>query len=760
MKWSEDEVDEEKQSSGFSSQERCLEFNGGASANIRNLHRDRPDVQRRVDKAFQILFQDSLEVKFSNEVILETLLTVLENCGDYEVQVSAMKILLGRDHVFCYKKWFAKAWFDGKPLTTQAFLALRQPFDEEDVLNFLNVYNREPVDFGFVFSIRCSLVSWNHASVPLLLKGSPYLHLNCGTKTLLVTGVTPPPECNKRNLFFFHGGEITKAIVFHQHLSYRSPLQGLSIYTSKGQLVVHPDPPATDENWQKIREFLMYISNVPLETSLGKEEPEAELDINGNVNAESNFKHLNVNFHDTSMNCKTENVTQPSFAHVSSSQDDYNSIPEKVETHEVAVQVICIESEEMGTATTPNGTLDTFDNPAAPVEGGTVDCLPSDLASPVSPLHHGSDISKGIVSLDMSRSSEHTTASPLSESPKVLKHSRKKPGRKHKTSRKPEVQDHPDEMGHPMSESECSRKEACRRFTRSLIKEIGADLQPGFNMYAQGKKRKSSICTAETSDVTGCTPMVAPSETCDHPCAADLEPANKVAKSEICPQEPVATAELKLEDAASEFLQEQQTNCFNEYVDEPAIRPHPHSMPTLMTPYATPQREMTDFVNNSELNKSEGVVQDRRVCGKDVQEQGEDQCSRSGAEDDTEEQKEQCRNDGGDKCTGLEQARRAKGPPPVIPLNSSKRLLNNGAGEHHQSCSVWKVEIEPCNMGFEGARVSPRAMDSSSDTSFNAADNLDSAVLLPTGDSDVTEAETFSFNLKDGRASDRSVHLV
>ncbi|KAJ1527983.1 hypothetical protein ONE63_007912 [Megalurothrips usitatus] len=562
MKWSEDEVDEEKQSSGFSSQERCLEFNGGASANIRNLHRDRPDVQRRVDKAFQILFQDSLEVKFSNEVILETLLTVLENCGDYEVQVSAMKILLGRDHVFCYKKWFAKAWFDGKPLTTQAFLALRQPFDEEDVLNFLNVYNREPVDFGFVFSIRCSLVSWNHASVPLLLKGSPYLHLNCGTKTLLVTGVTPPPECNKRNLFFFHGGEITKAIVFHQHLSYRSPLQGLSIYTSKGQLVVHPDPPATDENWQKIREFLMYISNVPLETSLGKEEPEAELDINGNVNAESNFKHLNVNFHDTSMNCKTENVTQPSFAHVSSSQDDYNSIPEKVETHEVAVQ------------------------------------------------------------------------------------------------------------------------------------------------------------------------------------------------------EPVATAELKLEDAASEFLQEQQTNCFNEYVDEPAIRPHPHSMPTLMTPYATPQREMTDFVNNSELNKSEGVVQDRRVCGKDVQEQGEDQCSRYGAEDDTEEQKEQCRNDGGDKCTGLEQARRAKGPPPVIPLNSSKRLLNNGAGEHHQSCSVWKVEIEPCNMGFEGARVSPRAMDSSSDTSFNAADNLDSAVLLPTGDSDVTEAETFSFNLKDGRASDRSVHLV
>lgn len=52
----------------------------------------------------------------------DALLTVLEYCGDINVQYGIVEILMLKEDVVDYKKWFAEVWFKSMPKTMLSFL--------------------------------------------------------------------------------------------------------------------------------------------------------------------------------------------------------------------------------------------------------------------------------------------------------------------------------------------------------------------------------------------------------------------------------------------------------------------------------------------------------------------------------------------------------------------------------------------------------------------------------------------------------------
>ncbi|KAE8744084.1 hypothetical protein FOCC_FOCC009291 [Frankliniella occidentalis] len=236
---------------------------------ILRLHEDRPDVIRKVKRAFQLLYERKPDSQTPKAVFLQSLLTILENCGDFAIQTGVVQLILAKEDVNEYKEWFAQQWFAGMPKTISDFIALVHRGEDQtisNISNFIMTFNMErPLEY--VCSMPICNVKWNKVPIPQSRRGRLIVHLNCGTLTLSITGadLCLPKELATRGSFFLKCSEVQFGEVYSLLDPFDTETVMVSVKSSVGHLLFLLDPLPSDAQWQTMQEFFLYIFKFPLE---------------------------------------------------------------------------------------------------------------------------------------------------------------------------------------------------------------------------------------------------------------------------------------------------------------------------------------------------------------------------------------------------------------------------------------------------------------------------------------------------------------
>ncbi|XP_034247936.1 uncharacterized protein LOC117649361 [Thrips palmi] len=302
---------------------------------IWNLHRDRPEVHQKVQAACATIVRNRHHGDVNHKKLMEANLIVLEYCGDFNCQSHLLKMIISDERVQLYNDWFAAAWFMGRPKTFYAFMNLLA--SEISVSDFLNIYNDE-LEFQFLYSAQCVLVRWQDESQAHA--GHVGLHLNCGTKTISLSGLQAvPTEFSAEGLFVLRSTEIKKVQVLNVDDPHGfGKLQGIRIETTKGQLFVHTDPHIVD--WTMFCNFVNFISKVTVEFERYPKEGSNVTDLNGN---ELQSKRTSHDFGQSFNFCANEDavllqpVVQNSVFQVSSSQDALKTLAINSDSNDIEI---------------------------------------------------------------------------------------------------------------------------------------------------------------------------------------------------------------------------------------------------------------------------------------------------------------------------------------------------------------------------------------------------------------------------------------
>lgn len=288
-----------------------------------DLHFDRPEIYHKVRDAVRLMVKSRNHGGVDRRRLLESYLIILEHCGDFQCQATVLTLILSDGTVQLMKDWLAVAWFKDMPKTLAAFLNLEKSHSVANYCEFLNTYNNE-LESQYLLSVHCCLARWNDSRLPVCENSMVWLHLNCGTRTISVTGIEEIPlELNQRNFFVLKPVEIKKVQVDIVVSSILGRVQHISISTTRGNLSLVADPPL--EDWGLFKYFVKFIAKVDVEFKTPDMADVNLPDYNENLASEPsrNDEHISKPHGNLEVNnFAAQHKAQNSVFQVSSSQDD------------------------------------------------------------------------------------------------------------------------------------------------------------------------------------------------------------------------------------------------------------------------------------------------------------------------------------------------------------------------------------------------------------------------------------------------------
>ncbi|KAK3931196.1 Glycogen synthase [Frankliniella fusca] len=132
-----------------------------------------------------------------------------------------------------------------------------------DLFNFLMAFNMER-PLKFVSSVQANYLRWNDVPMRQSHRAPVLLHLNGGTRTLSFTGIESrlPRELKTRGSFIIKAGEVRVAQARTVLCPFGTELFMISIESSVGHLTFQLDPMLSIEEWHTLQEFFHYIFQV------------------------------------------------------------------------------------------------------------------------------------------------------------------------------------------------------------------------------------------------------------------------------------------------------------------------------------------------------------------------------------------------------------------------------------------------------------------------------------------------------------------